>query len=63
MSFLSVQLPDEPDSNEVVAHEFVVVLPWFLETEEEDKELLGPVGCLHEKIQLELRLELPVGII
>jgi hypothetical protein len=55
-------VPDEPDGNEVVAHELVVVLPWLLETEKEDKELLDPEGCLHEIIRLELWLQLPVGI-
>jgi len=34
--------PDEPDGNEVVAHELVVVLPRLLKTKKEDKELLGP---------------------
>ena len=61
-NFLSDQLPNEPDGNEVVAHELVVVFPWFFETENENEELLGPVGCLHEIIQLELWLELPVRI-
>lgn len=50
MCFLLGQLPDEPDSNEVVAHELIVVLPWLFETEKEDEELLGPEGCLHELI-------------
>ena len=38
------QLPDEPDGDEVVADELVVILPWFLETEKEDEELLSPEG-------------------
>ena len=54
MYFLLEQLPDEPDGNEVVAHELVVVLPRFLETENENQELLGPVGRLHEIVQLQL---------
>lgn len=62
MNFLLGKLPDEPDSNEVVAHKLVVILPWFLKTEKEDKELLDPKGCLHEIIQLELWLKLPVRI-
>ena len=56
------QIPDEPDRNEVVTHELVVVLPWLLETEKENEELLGPEGGLHEVICLELWLHLPVRI-
>lgn len=62
MCLISVHLPDKPDSNKVVAYEFVVVLPRFLEAEKKNEKLLGPVGCLHEIIQLELWLHLPVRI-
>jgi hypothetical protein len=55
-------LPNKPDGNEMVAHELVVVLPWFLETEKKNQELLGPERCLHEVVALELGLQLPVRI-
>lgn len=54
--------PDEPDGNDVVTHELVVVLPWLLKTENENEELLDPVGRLHEIIPFELWLHLPVRI-
>ena len=46
----------------MVAYELVVVLPWLLETEKENEELLGPEGSLHKVICLELWLHLPVRI-
>ena len=55
-------LPDKPDGNEVVTHELIVVLPWFLEAEKKNEELLNPEGCLHEVVRLELRLHLPVRV-
>lgn len=55
-------LPDKPDGNKVVTHELVVVLPWFLEAEKKNDELLDPEGCLHEVVQLELGFHLPVRI-
>lgn len=55
-------LPDEPDGDEMVADKLVVVLPWLLETENKNKELLSPEGGLHKIIPLELWLYLPVRV-
>lgn len=57
-----MSLPDKPDGNKMVTHELVVVLSWLLEAEKKNEELLGPEGCLHEVVRLEVRLHLPVRV-
>ena len=46
----------------MVTNELVVVLPWLLEAKEKNEELLGPEGCLHKVVRLELGLHFPVRI-
>lgn len=56
-------IPDEPERDQMMGDEHVVVPPGFLETEEEDNKLLTPIGRLHKVVTFELRFHLPVGII
>ena len=44
--------PNQPQSHKVVCNELLVILSWFFQTENEDKELLAPVGGLHEIVSL-----------
>lgn len=44
--------PNQPQSDKVVCDELIVILSWFFQTEKDDKELLTPVGSLHEIVSL-----------
>jgi hypothetical protein len=62
MSLVPKGLPDKPDGNEMVAHQLVVIFPWFLETEKKNEKLLDPKGRLHEIVRFQLGFHLPVRI-
>lgn len=47
----------------MVRDELVIVFPRFLETQEEDDELLTPVCGLHEVVPFQIGLHLPMGVI
>ena len=61
-SLVPEELPDKPDSNEMMAHKLVVILPRFLETEKKNEKLLDPKGRLHEIVRFQLGFHLPVRI-
>lgn len=47
----------------MMSDEFTIVLPGFLETQDEHDELLTPVCSLREVVAFEVRLHLPMGVI
>lgn len=47
----------------MVRDELVIVFPRFLETQQEDDELLTPVCGLHEVVPFQIGLHLPMGVI
>ena len=57
-----VRPSDQPERDEVVRDEFVVVLSWLLELDEHDERLLEPVAELEQVVVLELRSHLPVWV-
>jgi hypothetical protein len=60
---VKIYKPDEPESDKVMSDEFVVVFSGLLKSEDQNEELLAPVGGLGEVVSLELGLHVPVGIV
>lgn len=58
-----LDVPNQPQRDEVMSNKLIVVLPRFLKFECEHYELLAPVCCLHEIVALKLGLHVPVRII
>ena len=56
-------VPDEPERDEVVRDELLVVLPRLFKLEHEHQELVAPVCRLHEVVALELGLHVPVRVV
>ena len=44
----------------VVSNQLIVILPWFLHSQAEHNELLEPVRCLEQVVELEICLVCPV---
>lgn len=56
-------VPNEPESNKVVCDEFMVIFARLFETEDQNDELLTPIGCLHELIVLEFGQHIPMWVV
>lgn len=48
----ALDIPNEPQRDEVMSNQLMVILPRFLKFESEHYELLTPVCCLHEVVAL-----------
>lgn len=48
----SITPSNEPDCNQVVDNELLIVLPGLFKLEDENKELLDPISKLHQVVSL-----------